>query len=98
MIETATIRRAPARWPASCRFRAAVVKNAVAGSCSGEGPVAASIMLSTPDRASARPSPVITSTPREREIATTSCPRSPSTSTAWRPTRPVAPATAILIS
>ena len=40
---------------------------------------------------------MITSTPFERDIATTSWPRSVSTSTTCRPTRPVAPATAILV-
>jgi ketosteroid isomerase-like protein len=37
MIETTTIRCTPARWPTSCRFRAAAVTNAVAASSSGEG-------------------------------------------------------------
>src|SRR5262249_32772776 len=64
--------------------------------CSGDGPVAASMTASTPARAAARPSPVMTSTPSERDIGTTSYPRSVSTPAAWRPTLPVAPATAIL--
>jgi hypothetical protein len=81
MIETTTIRWTPASAPASCRFRAAVVKNSVAASRSGEGPVAASTMHSVPARLSASPSLVITSTPREREIWTTSCPRASSRST-----------------
>ena len=74
MIDTTTIRSTPACWPASCRLRAAVVKNSVAACSSGEGPVAASTMASAPATASARPSPVMTSTPREREIAATSWP------------------------
>ena len=53
--------------------------------------------VSTPVRASARPSPVMMSTPRARDIGTTSWPRASRTSTTWRPTRPVAPATAILL-
>src|SRR6266571_1673814 len=52
------------------------------------------MMHSTPASAAARPSPVMTSTPLEREIGTTSCPCASSTSTTCRPTRPVAPATA----
>jgi hypothetical protein len=60
-------------------------------------PVAASMIVSTPARASSRPSPVITSTPLEREIGTTSYPRDSRMSTTGRPTRPVAPATAILV-
>src|SRR5918912_1247939 len=36
MMDTTTIRRTPARSPASCRFRAVAVKNAVAASWSGE--------------------------------------------------------------
>jgi hypothetical protein len=45
----------------------------------------------------ARRLPVITSTPCRREMGTTSYPRSVSTSATWCPTRPAAPATAILI-
>ena len=41
MIETTTIRFAPAAAPARWTFRAEAVKNAVASSWSGEGPVAA---------------------------------------------------------
>jgi hypothetical protein len=74
MIDTTTILCTPARWPASCRFRAAVVKNSVAACSSGEGPVAASMMTSAPASASARPSVVMTSTPCERDIAATSWP------------------------
>jgi hypothetical protein len=81
MIETTTIRRTPARSPSSCRLRAAVVKNSVAASCSGEAPVATSITDSAPASASARPSPAMTSTPLEREIGTTSCPLASSKST-----------------
>ena len=44
-----------------------------------------------------QPSPVITSTPLERDIGTTSYPRDSRMSTMCRPTRPVAPATAILV-
>jgi hypothetical protein len=95
MMDTTTSRRTPAREPASCRFRAAVTKNSVAGPCSADGEVAVSMMASTPSSAAARPSPVITSTPVARDIATTSCPPPASTSTTCRPTRPVAPATAI---
>src|SRR5262249_8961268 len=51
----------------------------------------------TPESACARPSPVTTSTPLERDIDTTSCPWALSTATTWRPTLPVAPATAILL-
>jgi hypothetical protein len=73
MMDTTIIRRTPARSPAPCRFRAAAVKNPVAVSWSGEGPLATSMTHSTPARASARPSPVTTSTPLERDIATMSC-------------------------
>ena len=97
MMDTTTSLRTPVFSPASCRFLVAVVKNSVAAPCSGDGPVATSMMTSAPSSAVARPSPVITSTPFERDIATTSCPRSLSTSTTCRPTRPVAPATAILV-
>jgi hypothetical protein len=48
-----------------------------------------------PANAVARPFPVITSTPSERDIGTTSYPRSVSTATTCWPTLPVAPATAI---
>jgi hypothetical protein len=95
MIETTSIRRTPAASPASWRFRLAVVKNAVASASSGDGPVAASMMQSTPVRARSRPTAVMTSRPWFREIGTTPCPRSSRTSTTWRPSRPVAPATAI---
>ena len=95
MIETTTIRFAPAAAPARWRFRAEAVKNAVASSWSGEGPVAVSMMVSTPASASSRPSPLTTSTPLERAIGTTSCPRCSRISTRGDPTRPVAPVTAI---
>jgi hypothetical protein len=62
-------------------LRAAVVKNSVAARSSGEGAVATPMTVSTPARAAARPSPVITSTPVERDIGTTSCPPATSTST-----------------
>src|SRR5213594_2995509 len=94
MMDTTTIRRTPVFLPVSCRFRAAVVKNSVAGFCSGEGPLATSMTHSTPVRAFTSPFLVITSTPREREIGTTLCPWALSTSTTCWPTRPVAPATA----
>ena len=67
-IDTSTIRRTPARSPCSCRLRAAVVKNSMAACSSGVGGVVASMMHSTPSRASARPAPVMTSTPLERAI------------------------------
>src|SRR6478672_3406228 len=95
MIETTTIRVTPAAAPARCTFRADAVKNAVACSSSGEGPVAASMMVSTPTSAASRPSPLTTSTPLERAIGTTSCPRCSRISTRCDPTRPVAPVTAI---
>src|SRR5919198_3224936 len=95
MIDTTTILRTRAFSPAWCKLRAAVVKKSVAACCSGDGPVAVSTMHSTPFSASARPSPLITSTPVDRDIATTSCRRAWSTSTTCRPTLPVAPATAI---
>src|SRR6266571_1626143 len=97
MIDTTTIRRTPASLPVSCRFRVAVMKKSVAAFWSGEGPLATSMTHSTPARASARPSPLITSTPSERDIWTTSCPSAVRTSTTCRPTLPVAPATAILM-
>ena len=97
-METTTIRCTPASRPRSCRFRAAVVKNSVAAASSGEGPVVRSTMPSAPSSASASPSPVITSTPFERAIGTTSCPRASRISATCRPARPVAPATAMLIS
>jgi hypothetical protein len=81
MIEMVTMRFTPAHSPASWRLRADVVKNSVAASCSGEGPVAVSITTSTPSSASARPSPVMTSTPFDRDIGTAVCPRAVSTST-----------------
>src|SRR5947207_3811224 len=96
MIETTTIRCTPACAPSCCRLCVAAVKNSVAACCSGEAPLVASTTDSTPRNASASSSPVTTSTPAEREIATTSYPCSSSTSTRWRPTLPVAPATAIL--
>ena len=40
MMDTTTIRRTPARDPASCRFLVAVVENSVAASYSADGPVA----------------------------------------------------------
>ena len=49
------MRFAPAAAPARWRFRADVVKNAVASSWSGEGPVAVSMMVSTPASASRGP-------------------------------------------
>ncbi|HXJ66560.1 MAG TPA: hypothetical protein VNN79_22600 [Actinomycetota bacterium] len=54
-------------------------------------------MAETPSSAAASPSPVTTSIPVARDMGTTSWPRSVSTSTTWRPARPVAPATAILV-
>ena len=81
MIETTTYRATPARSPACCRFLAAVVKNSVAARCSELGPAVTSMMASASLSASARPSPVMTSTPADREIGTTSCPAALSTST-----------------
>jgi len=81
MMDTSTMRRTPARAPASCRFRAAAVKNSVAVTWSGDHPVATSMTHSTPASTSGRPSPVTTSTPLERGIATTSCSPALSTST-----------------
>ena len=52
MIETTTIRFAAAAAPARCRFRAEAVKNSVASSWSGEGPVAVSMIVSVPASAS----------------------------------------------
>jgi len=66
MIETTTARRTPARTLASCRLCAAVTKNSVAGCWSGDGPVAASTMTSTPFRAASSPAPVMMSTPVAR--------------------------------
>ncbi len=97
MIDTTTASRTPARTPAFCRLCAAVTKKSVAGCCSADGPVAASTTTSTPCRAASSPVPVITSTPVAREIGTTSWPRSASTSVTCRPSRPVAPATAIFM-
>src|SRR5919106_3403578 len=94
MIDTTTIRWTPARSPTSWRLRAEAVKNSLAPSWPD---VAASTTHSTPARASLRPSPVTTSTPVDRDIGTTSWPASSSTSTVWRPTLPVAPATAIFL-
>jgi hypothetical protein len=71
------------------------MKNSVAACWSGEGPVAVSMIVSAPASASSRPSPLTTSTPVEREIGTTSCPRCSKLSTRGDPTRPVAPVTAI---
>ena len=59
----------------------------------GGGCVRRATTQSTPASAPARPSPLIRSTPSAREIGTTS-PRAASSSTRWRPSRPVAPATA----
>ena len=78
-METTTYRATPARSPACCRFAAAVVKNSVAARCSELGPAVTSMMASAPVTALARPSPVMTSTPADREIGTTSCPAAPST-------------------
>jgi hypothetical protein len=97
MIDTSTMRFTPASVPTSCRLRVAVVKKCVASSWSGEGPVAPSMIASTPSSASARPSPVITSTPFERAIGTTSLPCASMVSTSGRPRRPVAPVTAIFV-
>jgi hypothetical protein len=72
MIDTTTIRCTPARSPASCRLRAASVKNSVAAAWSGEDVVATSMMHSTPENACARPPSLTTSTPLEHDIATTS--------------------------
>jgi hypothetical protein len=66
------------------QFRVAAVKKSVAACCSGEAPLVASTRDWTSRNASARPSAVTTSTPAEREIATTPCLCSSSTSTRWR--------------
>ena len=66
MIETTTIRFAPAMAPARCRVRADAVKNAVASSWSGEGPVAVSMMALLPqwrDRDRLAAAPLTTPTP-----------------------------------
>jgi hypothetical protein len=97
MIDTTTIRRTPARAPSSWRLRDAAMKKSVAGFCSFVGHEAASTMDSTPASASLRPSPVTTSTPVARDIGTTSWPASSTTSTTWRPTLPVAAATATFL-
>jgi len=51
-----------------------VVKNSVMACCPGEARLVASTTASMPSGASARSSPLTTSTPAEREIATTSRP------------------------
>ena len=74
MIETTTIRFAPAAALVRCRFRAKAEKNAVASSWSGDGTVAASTMVSTPTITSSRTSPLTTSTPLDCAIGTTRVP------------------------
>ena len=61
-------------------------------------PGGTSMTTSAPSSAAARPSPVITSTPFERDIATTSCPPPWSTSTMCRPDSSISPATAPCLS
>jgi hypothetical protein len=83
-------------------LRAEAVKNSLAAVGAGRCrpfavPLAASMTHSAPANASAKPSPVTTSTPVDRDIGTTSWPPAPSSSTTRRPTRPVAPATAIFM-
>jgi hypothetical protein len=94
--DTSTIRCTPAFWPISCRLWAEAVKNSLAAlgarRCRPLAvPLAASMTHSAPVIASPNPSPLTTSTPVDRDIATTPWPHASSTSTTRLPTLPVAP-------
>jgi hypothetical protein len=71
------------------------VKKSSTGSSSNDGEFVTSIRTSAPARASARPAPVSTSAPVERDAATTWWPAFWSSSTTFAPTCPVAPMTVI---
>ena len=58
--------------PRGLQVAAAAVKKAVASASSGDGPVAASMIVPTPSSAASSPSPVMTSTPVDRDIGTAS--------------------------
>jgi Rrf2 family protein len=65
---------------------ASVVKNSVAGPFSIVPALTTSMTTSTPASASCRPSPLTTSIPCERPMATGSCPRWRAALTMWLPT------------
>src|SRR4051794_25388134 len=97
-METATWCPTPAACSAASRLRVDVVKNASTASSSQTGALETSTTTSAPAITSARPSPVMVSTPVPGDAATASCPRSASRRTTLPPTRPVPPITTIFMT
>ena len=89
--------RTPAAASAASRLRVTAPKNARDAASDIVCVEDTSITTSTPASASARPTPVTRSTPVDRVSTTGSWPVSRTTSTTWRPTVPVPPATAIFM-
>src|SRR3954449_3613469 len=87
----------PASRSAASWLRVEVVKNSSTASSSQTGALATSTTTSAPVITSARPSPVMVSTPVAGEAGTASCPCSASRRTTLLPTRPLPPMTTIFM-
>src|SRR5213078_2524310 len=88
----------PAARSAASRLRVEVVKNSRTASSSQTGALETSTTTSAPAITSARPSPVMVSTPVAGEAGTASCPCAPSRATTLAPTRPLPPMTTIFMT
>ena len=87
----------PAARSAASRLRVEVVKNARTASSSQAGALETSTTTSAPAITSARPSPLMVSTPVAGDAGTASCPCAASRRTTLLPTRPLPPMTTIFM-
>src|SRR6185369_6033879 len=87
----------PAEASAVRRLCVEVLKNFITAASSKEGEFVTSTTTEAPFKASARPSPVTTSTPERRDAATTSWPSPVSIVTSLDPMSPLPPTTTIFI-
>src|SRR5947209_7014328 len=88
----------PASRSAASKLRDEVVKNPMTASSSQTGAFDTSTTASAPTITSARPSPVIVSTPVEGEAGSGSCPWATSRRTTLRPISPLPPMTTTLMT
>src|SRR5215218_1083565 len=96
-IDTARWWPTPASRSAASWLRVEVTKNSRTASSSQDGALATSTTTSAPAITSARPSPLIVSTPVAGEAGTASCPWAISRVTTLLPTRPLPPMTTIFM-
>src|SRR5215218_7479957 len=96
-IDTARWWPTPASRSAASWLRVEVVKNSRTASSSQTGALETSTTTSAPAITSARPSPLIVSTPVAGEAGTASCPWAISRVTTLLPTRPLPPITTIFM-